>query len=325
MLRRIINDRTFEHEISISFILSPMHITTTRHTCTLPLGPAQLSDTIKMSSSPLHYLLVSLLFIIKLSPSFAYTGLFHTFTVAPSSPSSFNVTIVSDGFLQFCQSPYKIDDTLVRDVLLHHRGSPVYHTIAMNVAIVDIAGSRVMVDTGVYLPADLQHQPNGGKLLNSMEMAGIHPASIDAVVLTHCHLDHSAGLVAPDGSAAFPKARVYVAHAEHLFWNNPGNDTERQDFENLGTYTYVERYTVVSGMCMFLFFGMGLNPNCCIHAYLTLSCRISISVLYLSRRIHRNDQALVLERSLPIPRKSMFPPGPRRRRRWCQHTPRTRA
>lgn len=213
-----------------------------------------------MFSSPsVHLILLSVVFLTTLPPSFAYTGLFHTFTVAPSSSSSssFNGTIVSDGFLQFCQSPYKADEALVRDVLLHHRGSPSYHTIAMNVAIVDIAESRLMVDVGVYLPPELQHQPNGGKLLTSMEQAGIHPASIDAIVLTHCHLDHSAGLVAPDGSAAFPNARVYVAHAEHLFWSNPRNDTERQDLDNLGTYIddviYTQLPIFVFPLCMFSF------------------------------------------------------------------------
>lgn len=185
------------------------------------------------------------------TPFFANAALFHQSFTVSSSSSSFNGTIVSDGFLQFCQSVYKADDAVVRDVLLHHRGAPAFqHTIAMNVAIVDIAGSRVMVDVGVYLPPELQHQPNGGNLLQAMEHAGIRPDSIDAVVLTHCHLDHSAGLVAPDGSAAFPNARVYVAHTEHLFWSNPTNDTERQDFENLGTYTFIY---VEDGICALQF------------------------------------------------------------------------
>lgn len=38
--------------------------------------------------------------------------------------------------------------------------------------------------------------------------------SIDTVAITHTHEDHRGGLVAPDGSNAFPNASVYVPEKE---------------------------------------------------------------------------------------------------------------
>lgn len=190
----------------------------------------------------MYLLILGSSFLILLPPMH---GIFQTFHLG-----HFNGTIVSDGFLQFCRNPYKIDTEIVNNVLRHHRGSAPVHSIAMNVAIVDIHGLRVMVDTGVYLPPEIQHQPNGGNLLLSMKMAGIAPESIDAVVLTHCHLDHSAGLVSPEDRPAFPNAKIYIPRLDHDFWSNPTNKTERHDYDELRTYHTEENYDPHRPYCL---------------------------------------------------------------------------
>ncbi|MBN8227771.1 MBL fold metallo-hydrolase [Corallococcus macrosporus] len=57
----------------------------------------------------------------------------------------------------------------------------------------------------------------GGRLLNSLRAAGYRPEDIDAVLLTHLHGDHFAGLTA-EGKAVFPNATVYVEKNEADFW-----------------------------------------------------------------------------------------------------------
>lgn len=83
-----------------------------------------------------------------------------------------------------------------------------------NAFFVDTGRNRVLVDTGC---AD-SFGPTGGKLLANLRAAGIDPSTIDTVVISHAHPDHLFGVLLPDGSPAFPEARILVSEAEHAFW-----------------------------------------------------------------------------------------------------------
>jgi glyoxylase-like metal-dependent hydrolase (beta-lactamase superfamily II) len=47
-----------------------------------------------------------------------------------------------------------------------------------------------------------------------LEALGVAPEQVDLVVLTHLHFDHAGGLLRPDGTPRFPRARVVVQRAE---------------------------------------------------------------------------------------------------------------
>lgn len=54
-----------------------------------------------------------------------------------------------------------------------------------------------------------------------MREAGIDPASIDVIILSHLHGDHIHGLRNKDGSLAYPNAIVYAPQPEMQFWMDP--------------------------------------------------------------------------------------------------------
>jgi glyoxylase-like metal-dependent hydrolase (beta-lactamase superfamily II) len=99
----------------------------------------------------------------------------------------------------------------------------------LNVIVVRSGGKTVLVDAG--MGAEYPDTPRAGGLLGSrLEAAGIDPASVTDVVLTHLHVDHVGGLLADDGLKNRLRADVpiHVAAAETAFWASP--DFSRNTF-----------------------------------------------------------------------------------------------
>ncbi|MFI6521112.1 MBL fold metallo-hydrolase [Spirillospora sp. NPDC050679] len=83
-------------------------------------------------------------------------------------------------------------------------------------------GENVLVDTGLG-PEDspaASWAPVPGRLVGALAEAGVDPAEVGTVVLTHLHSDHASGAVA-DGKPVFPNARHLVQERE-LAWLEEG-------------------------------------------------------------------------------------------------------
>ncbi len=79
------------------------------------------------------------------------------------------------------------------------------------------AGRLALIETGSgdYL------LPTAGKLQQNLKAAGVDPASIEQVILTHMHPDHSAGLTDPKtGAKLLPNAELVVHENEPRHWQD---------------------------------------------------------------------------------------------------------
>ena len=88
---------------------------------------------------------------------------------------------------------------------------------SVNCYLIYSAGRLALVETGSgdYL------LPTAGKLHENLKAAGVNPADIDTVILTHMHPDHSAGLTNPKtGEKLFPNAELVVHENEPKHWQD---------------------------------------------------------------------------------------------------------
>jgi glyoxylase-like metal-dependent hydrolase (beta-lactamase superfamily II) len=87
-------------------------------------------------------------------------------------------------------------------------------TLHFNALFVDTGRDKVLIDAG----SAASMGPAAGKLAQNLRAAGVDPAEVGALVISHAHPDHLFGALGPDGSPVFPNARVLIGEAEHAFW-----------------------------------------------------------------------------------------------------------
>ncbi len=61
---------------------------------------------------------------------------------------------------------------------------------------------------------DTGNGPSSGTLLASITTAGVEPAAVTDIFISHSHGDHVGGLVGADGALAFPNATVHISANE---------------------------------------------------------------------------------------------------------------
>jgi len=97
-------------------------------------------------------------------------------------------------------------------------------SIPFTVLLLETGGRRVLVDTG-----NGPGQSPVGLVVPTLKAIGVDPAGIDQVVISHFHGDHINGLLAADGTPAFPKAQVFVPEVEWAYWMDEGQASRAAD------------------------------------------------------------------------------------------------
>jgi len=86
--------------------------------------------------------------------------------------------------------------------------------IPVNNFVIRRDGKIILIDAG----AGNTMQPTLGKLPENLRSAGIAPAAVTHIVMTHLHPDHANGLVDDAGNPHYPNAEIVVHATEVDFW-----------------------------------------------------------------------------------------------------------
>lgn len=80
----------------------------------------------------------------------------------------------------------------------------------------------ILIDAG----AGNTMQPTLGKLPENLRAAGVEPAAVTHIVMTHLHPDHANGLVDDAGAPHYPNAEIVVHETEADFWTRPDVESD---------------------------------------------------------------------------------------------------
>ena len=135
------------------------------------------------------------------------------------------VTALSDGFFI---TEREMTRNLAREELAQALAASFRDTVifSVNAFLIRAGGRTALLETGSgnYLGPTLGH------LIGNMKAAGVTPADIDTVLLTHMHPDHSAGLTdTTTGARNFPNAELVVHENEPRHWYDDGKMAAASD------------------------------------------------------------------------------------------------
>jgi glyoxylase-like metal-dependent hydrolase (beta-lactamase superfamily II) len=120
---------------------------------------------------------------------------------------SWKVTSLSDGYVDLPASLLRHSSSRTCRTAASPQAEDSQVRLSVNCFLIDRSGvDRVLIDCG----AGGSWDPTMGHLEEAMAEAGIDPASITMVVLTHAHGDHINGLFTPDDRRAFRNLRKIV-------------------------------------------------------------------------------------------------------------------
>ncbi|MGW1229848.1 MBL fold metallo-hydrolase [Streptomyces sp. NPDC002530] len=123
------------------------------------------------------------------------------------------VTSLRDGYLDMPPTRLRDEDgSVLGDVpaaVPLHGGSL---RLSVNAFFITDGTRSLLIDAGA---SDAWHEPTVGLLHDALDEAGIDRSRLTDVALTHRHVDHVGGLIAPDGSEAFAALeRVWIGAAD---------------------------------------------------------------------------------------------------------------
>ena len=109
-------------------------------------------------------------------------------------------------------------------------------TVPFNPQLINTGSKLVLIDTGNGV-ANLEPSKGAvGRTLQNLQAAGVDPKSIDVVLLSHLHPDHTNGIRLADGALAFPNAEIMVPGKDWEFWTSEDNAAKAESNAMMKNY-----------------------------------------------------------------------------------------
>ena len=154
------------------------------------------------------------------------------------------VTVVTDGIIRF-----PVTDALVLNATKDEVNAALaavfmekdVYVTPFNPIVVNTGAKLAVIDTGTGEAAYRTSQGANGQFLTNLAAAGIDAARVDAVIISHYHVDHVSGLLRIDNSLAFPNAEILVPALEHKYWMDDGEMSRASTPRIEGVFKNVRR------------------------------------------------------------------------------------
>ena len=155
---------------------------------------------------------------------------------------AFEVTSLLDGYIDIPPLVLRGDPEVVKQLLAAggHGGGPIRFPV--NTFLVNTGEKLVLVDAG----GAKMLGPSAGRLPQCLALAGVDPAQVDEVCITHMHGDHLHGTVTPEGARLFPNAVLRIAKPDVDYWANPEVEAKAPENEK-GRFVAAKRAVAAYG------------------------------------------------------------------------------
>lgn len=137
------------------------------------------------------------------------------------------VTAISDGYLDAVYEFMRNIGPADAEHILKEAYRPAPPRVSINCFVIHSAGRVALLETG----SGDKMGPTLGKMPENLAKAGIDTKSIDTIILTHMHPDHSNGLTDNNGMPYFPDVELVVSERDVAHWHDDAamaRATERQ-------------------------------------------------------------------------------------------------
>ncbi len=124
------------------------------------------------------------------------------------------VTALNDGSIELPAAAFVGITPEEREAFLRAQGCQPPFLSSINAFLLQWGSRTVLVDTG----AGKLFGDACGQAMGNLRSAGVTPAEVTDVVLSHMHGDHVGGSLDGSDAPAFPNAAVWVAETEIAFW-----------------------------------------------------------------------------------------------------------